>query len=67
MSRARNEYVWRELRRNCEGITKELLPDYLTLKGERFEYETMGSIDCLKRGIIIEELVIDTIYENDNK
>lgn len=48
------------------GISNELLPQYLTLFGERFEYETTMLIETLHAHIPICETTIQTIYINDN-
>ena len=49
------------------GIPNALCARYLTLTGERFEYETTMLIETLKQGIPIREIVIDTVYINDNR
>ena len=49
------------------GIPNKLCYEYLTLHGERFEYETTMLIETLKKGIPIREIVIDTVYINDNR
>lgn len=48
------------------GIPKELVYDYLDLNGERFEYETNMLIYTAVHKIPFEEVVIDTIYIDNN-
>lgn len=48
------------------AIPTKLLPLYLTLFGERFEYETTMLIETLKQHIPIQEIKIRTVYINDN-
>ena len=48
------------------GIPNKLINSYITLYGERFEYETMMLIETLQRKISIHEVKIRTIYINDN-
>lgn len=49
------------------GFSNAVLPDLLELYGERFEYETNVLIECVKKNIIIEQITIQTIYENENE
>lgn len=49
------------------GFTNGLLPKLLDLSGERFEYETNVLIECVKRGVEIQQIKIHTIYEDGNK
>lgn len=49
------------------GFSNLLLPDLLELYGERFEYETNVLIECVKEKIAIEQITIQTIYENGNE
>lgn len=44
-----------------------VLPEYLTLFGERFEYETGMLIETLRKKIPIHEVKIETIYFEENK
>ena len=48
------------------GIPNKLINSYITLFGERFEYETTMLIETLQRKISIHEVKIRTIYINDN-
>lgn len=48
------------------GIPTELVYEFLDLAGERFEYETNMLIHCATNRIPMEELVIDTIYIDQN-
>ncbi len=45
----------------------EVLPKFITLFGERFEYETGMLIEALKQEIPIKEIEIETIYLEENK
>lgn len=49
------------------GFSNAVLPDLLELYGERFEYETNVLIECVKKDIVIEQITIQTIYENENE
>lgn len=49
------------------GFTNVLLPDLLELYGERFEYETNVLIECVKNEVGLEQITIQTIYENGNE
>lgn len=49
------------------AIPSELIPQFVDLKGERFEYEMGVLIAAAHKNIKIKELPIETIYENDNK
>lgn len=49
------------------GLPVKHLPLFLTIKGERFEYE-MNVLGCLKQHHIpIEEVEIETVYLDENK
>ncbi len=48
-------------------LPKEFLPHALSIKGERFEYETNMLIDSKKFGFDIIEQTIETIYIEENK
>lgn len=48
-------------------IPVALLPDFLKLKGARYEYETNCLLWCKENGIEIKEIDIDTIYDNGNE
>jgi len=48
------------------GIPTGIIPDYLELFGERFEYETNMLIVAARSESGIEEIAIETIYENEN-
>lgn len=48
------------------AIPNKLLYTFLTLTGERFEYETTMLIDSLKRKINIKEIKIATVYLDSN-
>lgn len=48
------------------GIPNQLAYEYLTLSGERFEYETTMLIESIKKDIPIKEITIDTVYFDGN-
>lgn len=48
------------------GIPLALIPTYLRCKGDRFEYELDMLIVSSREKIGITEILIDTIYENQN-
>lgn len=48
------------------GITTECVKHFLTLKGERFEYETSMLIAVVRNKISLEELAIETVYVDHN-
>lgn len=49
------------------AIPNPCIPSYLTLKGERFEYETNMLIEALRQNTLIREIPIQTVYINENK
>lgn len=48
------------------GFTAHVLKNFLTAKGERFEYETAVLIHAVREKIRIEELPIETVYLENN-
>ncbi len=48
-------------------MSMETARKFLTVSGERFEYETNMLLCCKKDGIAIEEVTIETIYYEGNK
>lgn len=48
------------------GIPNVLIPSFLTMYGERFEYETNMLIKVINEKTPISEVTIETIYINDN-
>ena len=46
------------------GISRSYMHSLLSLKGERFEFETRMLIDCIERNITISEVCIPTIYDS---
>ena len=48
------------------GIPNQIIYEYLTLTGERFEYETTMLIESIKKDIPIREITIDTVYYDGN-
>jgi len=49
------------------GISSAILPTFLTLFGERFEYETGMLIEALRNKLSIFEVSIETVYYEGNK
>ena len=45
---------------------RDLIPFMLDIKGDRFEYETNMLIACIRKGVAIENIPIETIYEDNN-
>lgn len=48
------------------AVPNSLIDRFSHLPGERFEYETTMLIDCIKGGIDIKEIPIETVYINNN-
>lgn len=48
------------------AFTADLIPELLTISGERYEYEMNVLLRCANRQIPIRELKIETIYWNNN-
>ncbi|EJG09045.1 dolichol-phosphate mannosyltransferase, partial [Fusobacterium vincentii ATCC 51190] len=48
------------------GFPTAIIKDFLDIVGERFEYETKMLIYCFQKEIEIKEVVIETVYFNDN-
>ncbi|WP_027108677.1 bifunctional glycosyltransferase family 2/GtrA family protein [Lacticigenium naphthae] len=48
------------------GITKDILPQFIKLFGERFDYEIHMLIAAVKNKVDIKEIPIQTIYLNGN-
>ena len=49
------------------GFTRDMIPDLLSIPGERYEYETYMLLYFSEIGIKIAECPIATIYENNNQ
>ena len=49
------------------GVPTSLIPDFIELFGERFEYETNMLIAAARSETGIVELSIETVYENNNE
>lgn len=49
------------------GYSKELMPTFLSISGERYEYETNMLINVKEQDIKIKEVKIETIYIDGNK
>ena len=48
------------------GFPTTIIKDFLDIAGERFEYETKMLIYCFQKEIEIKEVMIETVYFNDN-
>ena len=48
------------------GIPAALFPRLLTVRGERFEYETNMLLELSREGVKLLEVPIETVYEDDN-
>ena len=48
------------------GIPAALFPALLTVKGDRFEYETNMLLELSRQGVKLKEVPIATVYEDDN-
>ena len=48
------------------GFPTAIIKDFLDIAGERFEYETKMLIYCFQKEIAIKEVLIETIYFDDN-
>lgn len=49
------------------GISFDVLPEFTPIEGERYSYETNMLIVAIRKGIIIEEIPIETVYIKDNE
>lgn len=49
------------------GVPNAIVAKYVDLYGERFEYETAMLITTAREKIGFEEVIIDTVYENNNE
>ena len=49
------------------GFTQDMIPDLLSIPGERYEYETYMLLHFSEIGVKIDECPIATIYENNNE
>lgn len=49
------------------AIPESAMPGFIKTEGDRFEYETNMLLDTRSLGIKITEVVIDTVYIEDNK
>lgn len=49
------------------GISSDLIEKFVTLEGDRFEYEINMLKDSIKINVLIKEVKIDTIYIEKNK
>lgn len=49
------------------AIPRECLEDFLTVRGDRYEYETNMLLEIKRGGIPFGEVKIETVYINDNE
>lgn len=49
------------------AISMKILPEFMYVVGERYEYETNCLLWCKENGVEFKEIEIETIYENGNK
>ena len=49
------------------GIPYSFLKNFVTIEGQRYEYEMNMLLYCIKNKIKIEEITIKTVYINNNK
>lgn len=49
------------------GIPMNLLPEFLAIKGERYEYEMNMLLYAVENKVYMQEVSIETVYENNNK
>jgi len=49
------------------GFTNKIIKDCISIKGDRYEYETNQLIYCINKCIPIKQIEISTIYIEDNK
>ena len=47
--------------------TVDLIPQFLRIKGDRYDYEMKQLIHCAIEGVPIRSLPIETVYENNNE
>ena len=66
-SQARHTKTISDTQTGLRAIPNGLLADYLTLPGERFEYETNMLIEALHEKTPLKEIPIQTVYVDDNR
>jgi glycosyltransferase involved in cell wall biosynthesis len=49
------------------GFARALIPQFLRIKGDRYDYEMNQLIHCAIEGLPIRSLPIETVYENNNE
>ncbi len=49
------------------GFSREMIPQFLKIKGDRYDYEMNQLIYCAIDGTPIRSLPIETVYENNNE
>lgn len=48
------------------GFSRELFPYMKNIRGNRYEYEMNVLMQCAQGGVAIQEISIETVYENNN-
>lgn len=60
--------IWlKDTQTGLRSISYSILKNMIDIKGDRFEYELNMLIYCKKNNITLKEIMIDTVYENENK
>ena len=49
------------------GFARDLLPDMMAVRGDRYEYEMNMLIRCASQKIPLCKIAIETVYENNNE
>lgn len=49
------------------GFHSSLIPELLQVEGERYEYEMNQLLYCVRKQIPMQEVVIETVYEENNE
>ncbi len=49
------------------GFSRDMIPQFLRIKGDRYDYEMNQLIHCAIEGVPIRTLPIETVYENNNE
>lgn len=61
-----NAYSIGDTQTGLRGIPKSRLSEYIALDGDRYEYEMRMLLTARERDIDIKEVIIDTVYIEDN-
>lgn len=48
------------------GIPRSIIPEFVKISGERFEYELNMILECKNQNIPLKEVTIDTVYLEEN-